>query len=188
MLGPNAISSGRPPTRSAAARCPASTISSAARLVAKAPPRLALDATRQAVTASTNSPGTCEPPGPSRWATPSARAGKRARTAPTSSSGALTAPKLADGRRQAALGAGPAGADPAGRDAHDAHLRRHALGRERRPRPLGDGPDALAPAPAEHARAGARDRRPHEAVGPLEPAERREAGHQARAVGLVQAG
>ena len=85
MLAPNAIPSGSAPVKSAAAARPRSITRSAAAEVANAPPRLAFDSRRQASTASTTSWGTCEPPGPSKKAAPLASAGKRARTASTSS-------------------------------------------------------------------------------------------------------
>jgi hypothetical protein len=79
MFGPNATSPGDPHTRSAAASRPAATISPAAALDANAPSRFALASRMQATIAAITDSGTCEPPGPSRYATSPASAGNAAR-------------------------------------------------------------------------------------------------------------
>src|SRR3954471_5617992 len=84
MLAPNAISSGVAPTKSAAARRPASITKSDSRLAANGPTRVAFRSTRYPAIASTTSRGTCEPPGPSRNDTSRSSAAKRARAASTS--------------------------------------------------------------------------------------------------------
>src|SRR5688572_5197333 len=81
MLAPNAMPSGSAPMKSAAAARPRSITASDARDVAKAPPRLAFASVRQALIASTTDAGTCEPPGPSKYAAPDASAGNSARIA-----------------------------------------------------------------------------------------------------------
>ena len=60
------------------------TASSARRSASVTVPRLAMPAVSVRATASATQRGTCEPPGPSKWATPRSRAGKAARTRPTS--------------------------------------------------------------------------------------------------------
>ncbi len=72
------------PRRSAIAVRKSTTHDSARRSAAVTVPRLAMAAVRVAVTAAATTSGTCEPPGPSKWAAPCARAGKWARTALTS--------------------------------------------------------------------------------------------------------
>src|SRR5918997_2124530 len=89
MLAPKAIPSGSAPVKSAAAARPRAITSSESAEVGNAPPRFAFDRSMQAATASSTSRGHCDPPGPSRYAAPLARAGKRSRTAATSSGGAL---------------------------------------------------------------------------------------------------
>ena len=87
MFGPNAISSAAPPTNSAAARRAATIRSSDDRLVGNTPPRFALCPYRYSVIAAPTTSGTCDPPGPSRYACAPANAGKRARTAVRSNGG-----------------------------------------------------------------------------------------------------
>src|SRR5918996_5735085 len=89
MFAPNAIPSGSAPVKSAAASRPRAITSPDSAEVGKAPPRFAFDRSMYAATASSTSPGHCEPPGPSRYAAPVASAGKRSRIAATSSGGAL---------------------------------------------------------------------------------------------------
>jgi hypothetical protein len=85
MFCPNAISSGRPPTRFAPARRASARTSSVWMLVSNAPPRLALLQARYSAIASMSDRGTCVPPGASANTTgrPSrvrASPGKRSRT------------------------------------------------------------------------------------------------------------
>ncbi len=61
-----------------------STIASAARSPLVTVPRLASGEVMAAATAPATASGTWEPPGPSKWAIPARRAGKRLRTAATS--------------------------------------------------------------------------------------------------------
>ena len=76
---PNTIPPGSAPSRSAiAARAPTVT-SSARRSASVTVPRLARPAVRVRATASATDCGVCEPPGPSKWATPRSSAGNWAR-------------------------------------------------------------------------------------------------------------
>src|SRR3990170_3347602 len=85
MLGPKTISLASPALRkSASAWRPCSTSSSEARLVGKAPPRLALLALRCSVIRSRTRCGTWVPPGLSKNAAPEAKAGNWGRIRVTS--------------------------------------------------------------------------------------------------------
>ena len=84
MLRPNTMPPGCPPTRSAAAVRAATTISSARCSARVTEPRLATAERSVPATASATAAGVCDPPGPSKWAAPSASAGNSPRTAATS--------------------------------------------------------------------------------------------------------
>ncbi len=81
---PNTTPPAGAPSRSATAARAPRVISSARRSASVTEPRLASPAVIAPATASATCRGTCDPPGPSKCATPRARAGKAARTRATS--------------------------------------------------------------------------------------------------------
>ncbi len=89
-LRPKTTPPGSPPVRSAIACRAATTTASARRSAAVTEPRLAIGAVIVAATAWATASGVCDPPGPSKWAAPPARAGNWARSAATSK---LTRPR-----------------------------------------------------------------------------------------------